>query len=299
MKHPKLKSKSNEDGSPRYKTGVHPTYDREYQLRADKSFILNDKKRANNIENSGRLYGADACRYVLHHTLEGKSKKTPGFYEMKGSLFQASIPAAQEQLKNIHQEHKRWAKQQVRKALTLELPKHWPDDLLEKRLKAEAALDVYLAERKKLIELIEKYEANEKKETEEKWLPFGPISTSFNEKAGEIDGQEVDVLSGDVPIPYICDERSPYFKMSVVDYIEMAKQWSAHIKKLGEQEAEKIIQRLEQEVKDGKRQVPPTRMQKMKLRKEAWKDLKISEKDFPKWPKDAKSVDELKKEKTA
>lgn len=297
-KHPKLKSKPNPDGSPRYKPGTHPIYDEEYELRADKSFILNDHARSRDIKNTGRLHGIESCKFVLRE-LTGEGKDSPGYYKENNSWFRARIPNATEQLKQVHSEHKRWAQQQIRQAKSLEPPKHWPKDLLQKRLKAEACLDCYLAERQKVLDTIQELKAKlHQKPDEPKMLEQGPITVQFNEKADMIDGQEWDILSQEYPVPYIASENSPYFKMPITNYLEMAREWKAHIQKLGEAEAEKLIKKMEQEYKEGKRKVPIASMQKGSLRRKHWKTLTFELDELPEWPKGAKPVDELKKETT-
>jgi hypothetical protein len=294
--HPKLKSKPNDDGTPRYKPGTHPIYDQEYQLRFKNSWILNDAARKRDLKNAGRLHDVYQCEVTLRE-LTGAGEQNRGFYKDGKSWYRARIPGAEEQLKQLFAEHKRWAQQQIRQAKYLELPKHWPKDLLQKRLKAEACLDVYMAERQKVLDTIEKIKTRlHQKPEEPKMLEQGPITVQFNEKEELIDGQQWDVLSAEYPVPFICDERSPYFKMPIVNYVEMAKEWLAHVKKLGEAEAEKLIQKMEKEFEDGKRKVPIASMQKGSLRRKHWKTLTFELDELPDWPKGVKPVDELKKQ---
>ena len=293
--HPKLKSKPNPDGSPRYKPGTHAVYDEEYQLRFKSSWILNGSARVKDLKNAGRLYDVPACKAVLRE-LTGEGKDNPGYYKEYDTWFRARIPNAEEQLKNIHAEHKRWQREQIRFARSLELPKWWPDDLLQKRLKAEAALDCYLAEKNKVEKRIEELKARDKKE-EEKSLPHGPISTQFNPKAGEIDGQAVDILSGELPVPYICDDRSPYFGMTVVGYIEMAKQWKTTMRltpDLLREDGKKLFK--EQKAEHEKESEKPFPFSKMAFTPRQMFERRIKEitkKDWPERPKGS-TVDELK-----
>lgn len=99
-------------------------------------------------------------------------------------------------------------------------PEVWPKHLLERRLLAEAGLDITKRELEVLKDQLQTRFIEPIKEAEEKsMLAFGPIGTAQlqNGVVALIDGQAVERIDG---ILVIVSEKSPYRGLAVSDYRE-------------------------------------------------------------------------------
>lgn len=106
-------------------------------------------------------------------------------------------------------------------------PEVWPKIMLERRLHAEAGLDITNRELEVLKDQLQTRFIEPIKQAEEKsMLAFGPIGTARlqNGVIALIDGQAVERVDGGILV--IVSEKSPYKGMAVSDYREfVVKPW--------------------------------------------------------------------------
>lgn len=220
----KLKTKGKASGSPRYSKGIFPAYDKEYRRLANRSNILSDPDRRD-LKNAFAGTGIGECKRDLIQLVGNDD----GFYKEEGTAFKALIPAAKNNLQDVHKDFKRWQKQQVREGHALTPPEEWPEALRTERLKAEARLDVRRAEKHVLEERIKELKKRQGKAKQREILPNGPMGrglgsrNSHDRRIQSTDGQRVSFKDGE--IPYIDEEDSPYHLMPLATYRQMSKAW--------------------------------------------------------------------------
>lgn len=281
LKRTKKPKKGNPKGERRYPEGRFRVYDETYDLKLKRSPILNAEAREKDIRHSAALLDEDECKTTLLQ-LVGNPKKDYHYLE-EGGWKVALIPNAITNLRKIQSRFKEWQKKQVRDGFALEKPKEWPRDLLEKRLKAEAILDIYRRERSKVEQVLERHKANREKEREANILEYGPQGKGLRHDPRSIrpwlvDGQRVSRNTDEVP--YIDEPSSPYHLMPLVHYRKMASDWIKHLRKLAKERHQKRVEEAK-----AKGETPPG--------SSSWRRIKVSKDELPDWPDGAKKITEL------
>ncbi|MEX0685758.1 MAG: hypothetical protein WD267_11495 [Balneolales bacterium] len=239
----KMKNTGKADGSKRYASGKYPEYHAEYQHRIKRSAILSDSAKTLWNPDSNALTGVGNARASLAE-LVGNDE---GVYVRDGHFEKARIPSIKSELEKIHNAFKIWQKRQLESGQSFELPKQWPSDLLTKRLRAEAIIDVYTREKSVLESRIVELQERAKKDHEKGILPFGPIG-ELGKKGNAIisvDGQRLTFDAKGRPV--ISETSSPYDGLSLYHYQQMAKAWvdEHHLKKNHHQEVAVILREFE------------------------------------------------------
>ena len=294
----KLKSKAPADGSRRYKKGLFPAYDQEYNRLASRSNILGDSDR-NDFKNAFSDSGIGECESSLLQLVGNDDNK----YKEEKTWYTALIPAAKENLQEVYKDFKRWQKKQVSDGQSIQLPKEWPSEMLTERLKAEARLDVRRKEKDLLEHRIQKLKEEQgKTEADKQMLPDGPIcdfdkryTGKFRrtEKLDSVDGQNISYSTEGVP--YIDDEDSPYHQMPIATYRQMSKQWMKQhrIRKI---DLAKRRNEYKQEMTEkGRADELPTmfsasKFESMLKRNGEWPEM-------PDWPEDAQTIEDIEDNK--
>ena len=167
-------------------------------------------------------------------------------------------------------------------------PEVWPRMLLERRLLAEAGLDITKRELEVLKDQLQTRFIEPIKQAEEKsMLAYGPIGTAVlrNGVIALIDGQAVERIDG---VLVIVSEKSPYKGMAVSDYREfVVKPWVIARRKQAE---ELVTKRAEELRTTGKSDISVTNSHK-----------KIHSSSLPVWPANVpfhSLVSDSEKEKT-
>ena len=292
MKRTMKKKTKKLDGKPRYPESKYPTYDETYSKLTKSSVVLNEDKRANDLYNSTALHGIGECEGTLAELIGSKD----GYYLRNNNWYKALIPVAKQNLKEVHKEFKRWQNEQVQGGYSLKKPTKWLEELLEKRLKAEALLDVRLTEKKAVELRIKQLKERQEKEHSKEILPNGTqgrIGYSGN-RIVEADKQKVSYSNG---IPFIDEPQSPYNGMPIVYYRSMCEQWKKDVGITTEQLQKRRDEMYEadrkQAFKEGK-EPPVVKLSVSGRALPVWmKRLGITKDDYPEWPKDAKPINEL------
>lgn len=210
-------------GEPRYPADEHQSYHDTYSRMVRKSVYLSASSRATDLHNSNALYGIGECQGSLTE-ITGNGQ---GYYLKQGNWYQALIPSALKELKKVHLVFKRWQNDQVQGGFALTSPKEWPRDLLEKRLKAEAVLDIRYAEKKAVEDRLNKLIEERNKKPKRTILPLGPqcrmAQASKSAPITEVDGQQVSY--NEEGVPFVDEPTSPYHGMSLFHYRQMSKAW--------------------------------------------------------------------------
>ncbi|XWN36274.1 MAG: hypothetical protein ROO71_09960 [Balneola sp.] len=294
MKRTAKRKPKNSDGKPRYPDNKYQLYHQIYKKLVNNSIILNDKKRANDLYNSTALYGIGECEGTLLELVGSRD----GYYLRSNNWYKALIPIAKQTLKEVHKEFKRWQIEQVKKGYSLERPKEWQKELLEKRLKAEALYDVRLLEKKAIENRIKELKLKQEKERSKEILPNGTqgrIGYSGN-RIIEVDKQKVSYSNG---IPFIDESQSPYNGMPIVYYRDMCEQWKIDVGITAEQLRKKrdeiYASDRKKAYKEGK-EPPVVKLPVSGRSLPVWMErLGITKSDYPKWPKNAKHISEFNK----
>lgn len=286
---PKLKRTKRSKRHRRYRVGRFSLYDETFELKEKRSPILSSTVREKDLRYSAALNDEEACKRTLTE-LVGNPEKDYHYLE-ENSWKKALIPSAKNSLHQIHYEFDEWAKKQVRNGHALEEPKNWPTNLLEKRLKAEAILDVYRKEKWLVEKTLKAYKQRDQKEREEKILKFGPQATGIkpppqnSRREWLVDGQGVSRNSKG--IPFIDEPSSPYHKMPLVYYRQLSLEWKAQLREKAEQEWEEIEEGMRHK-ETGK---VITRLAFSRLRKA--RRVKVSKDELPDWPDEAQKISDL------
>lgn len=208
----------------RYPSGTHKRYDEVYELTRVNSPIINRGLREKFIEWAGRFSSRSALeqlRLELAGGKEGKYWDTK--YTLQGQWMLAYIPNTEKKLVELEELFKQYQQQKIN--IGLPKPTTWPDDLLDKRLKCEALLDVYVDELKIIDTELKKYTDAEDEKRREK-MYFNGIGISHRQNPEnilvEIDNQQVSLIDG---LLIITDPISRYRGMAVPDYRRMADRW--------------------------------------------------------------------------
>lgn len=294
MKRTVKKKAKKLDGKPRYSGNQYPVYHQTYSKLLNNSIILNDGKRANDLNYSAALHGIGECKGTLAELVGSKD----GYYLRNKNWYKALIPVAKQNLRDVYKEFNRWQTEQVQGGYSLEKPTKWSQELLEKRLKAEALLDVRLTEKKAIELRIKQLKTLQEREQSKNILPNGTqgrIGYSDN-RIVEADRQRVSYTNG---IPFIDEPTSPYHKMPIVYYRRMCEQWKENVGITTEQLQKRRDEMYEADrkkaFKEGK-EPPVVKLAVSGRSLPVWmKRLRITKDDYPEWPKDAKPIDELNK----
>ncbi|MFP8489277.1 hypothetical protein ACKGJO_09240 [Gracilimonas sp. Q87] len=279
--------------SRRYPFGKHPAYDQAFEKAKNKSPIFNENAR--NLYNTDPINNPEAGIYELKG-MPGKD----GHYKVGTDWKLAAIPYYKSELAQLNERFKAWQRKQVENGQLLTPSEEWPDMLLDLKLKNQAILDVRKLEVKELEATIAKQEKAAQKKRKLKMLEHGPLTTGVpsslteeeRKKWSEIDGQEIS--RNDDGIPFISSEDSPYYGMPLYHYFKMAKAW---IKQMGLdndslfKERDKLFEEAQKNAVLKKLVLPSKKMGIKALKQQ--KLTKISEKDFPDWPEDAKPIHEI------
>jgi hypothetical protein len=160
-----------------------------------------------------------------------------GLFKRESQTSQAYIPAAKMELEAIEKQFKRYCKTKVLEGR--EKPEEYPKEMLTRKLKAEAKLDVTLAEKEWIEKKLSLIKDKEEIIDQEEILKYGPVASgSFHglgtpyynpqRAVAKLDGQRLHLTpeteSSDGFV-IILDNRSPYSGMRTSDYYKMAKQW--------------------------------------------------------------------------
>lgn len=193
----------------RYKDSKFPEYDNEYDYRYKRSTIL--KKRGN----------SKTVKELEQSILQIAGNKK-GYYERDDHIEMACIPSIEQELSKILNQHKIWKQRQVQDGKTLTEPTGWPDDLLFKRSRCEAAIDIYKLEKSILEKHLKKL-----KETPNKDMLKNGLADKLIQKGStsiSVDGQR---LSHDKEgRPFISEPQSPYNGMYLYHYRRLCKTWN-------------------------------------------------------------------------
>ena len=288
----------------RYKTGQHPEYDNAYTDLRNKSPILNSAVRSQSMTEAGALQSKDACRYQKLR-ITGQDQNDGYYFDRYYESWKMGLLAAAElHLHQLNQRFETWAQRQVAEGKMIERPTEMPDDMDAERLRLEAQVDVHKAEIAAIDKTIKEFEEQEKKASPS-MLQSGP--------AGRIDNLEQEALDamakhGRVPMadgqrisfkgitPFIDEPDSPYHRMPVATYRQMANQWRNQWKKQVESQYEK------DDVHGGYRHKESgeiiTGMMFASRKKPGGSGRqKVPREHWPEWPEGAKTVDELHEEK--
>ncbi|MFY0684037.1 MAG: hypothetical protein JXR20_05750 [Balneola sp.] len=280
------------DGSPRYPKSKNQIYHDTYDKLMKNSVIFNDAKRSKDLSNATIMFGISESKGALIELI-GNEK---GYYRKEGNWYEALIPIAKKAMIPVLNEFKRWQDQQVRSGLSLTRPKKWPTDLEEKRLKAEAVLDIRIAEKKALENHIKELEKAKESERKQLVLPNGPqgrmAQANSNSPITAADGQQVSyTLDG---IPFISEKDSPYFGMSIFEYRKMCKIWKREMGLMPEQlrkKAEEIFLEQTQQAKQEAKEPPTRRLSTSEVRIPEWMErLGITKSEWPNWPEGVEQV---------
>ncbi len=282
--------KAPKDGKPRYSANEHPLYHITYNRLKQNSVFLSESIRSNSFHDSNVLHGIGECKGSLIE-LTGNDK---GYYLKEENWYEALIPSALKALRKVKAEFKRWQDGQVRSGLAIIRPKEYPKDLLEKRLKAEALLDIRYAEKKAVVDRLKELQERKQKAVEKNILPFGP--QGHLPKAGQtitnVDGQNVSY--SEEGIPFINEPSSPYHGMPIFHYRQMCKDWKRKMGLMPDQLREKAQQIFleKKELAKAEGTAPPLFppvVSEFKIGQ--WMErLGISKEDYPEWPEDATSL---------
>lgn len=287
---PKLKrtnkpKKADPKGKRRYSAGRYSIYDRTYDLKKKRSPILNSEARSNDIRYAGALMEEGACKKTLLE-LDGNPDKHNHYLDESGEWQMALIPGAKNNLRKIHREFKQWQRKQVQEGFAIEKPTEWPKDLLEKRLKAEAIVDIYRREKAKVKQILKEHKRKAEKERQKKILEFGPQGKGLRHDPNSsrpwlIDGQRIS--RNGYGVPYIDEPSSPYHEMPIAIYRKISAKWRDHQMK----KAKESMAKREKECKEKGELVPGSII--------SWRNLKLPKDDFPDWPEGAKKISDIGK----
>ncbi|MBN1181803.1 MAG: hypothetical protein JXB49_05905 [Bacteroidales bacterium] len=227
----------------RYKRGTYKIYNEHYNMLRLSSQILN----GGSIRPSIHMIFWDK-QSILGMILELEGNEQ-GKYFKSGELRYAKIPIVQEQLKSIKNRFYEYQRQKRNEGF--EQTDKYPPFLERERLLTEAQLDVLKEELTELNRRLSTYTDQEKTESDSKVLAYG-LRCHCKLKDGRIftiDGQYVKEING---VMTINDQRSPYDKLPVSEYRQLAKQWLSDRK---EADRKKLL-RLQEQAKAENKPIP-------------------------------------------
>ena len=200
----------------RYKIGEQPIYDRAFDILISTRLISNPHK-STNIYDSWvyyKLQDREGIEYLLY-LWKGDDQ---GYYYKNGEKLPSDLKAAEDDLQEVHNEFKRMQQRWInwgRKP-----PTEMPEDMMERKLKAEAKVDVIKDEIRKLEKALNAFKEKEAKIRKGQVLKYGPKGSGSQRNGilAEIDGQ---VVKPDKEgVLRIADELSPYNGLEVWRYRE-------------------------------------------------------------------------------
>jgi len=234
----------------------HDTFDRE-RIESD---ILNSGDKKPNIHTL--FLGDRRTLLSLELELEGKDS-TEGYTDEQGNVRLGAIPSLRVRLEEVERDwnnHRQLSINAGRPA-----PKDWPPELLERKLKLEARLDVREEELQVVQKWLKGMEDRKESERTGEVLKYGLRGTAQlnGGKIVTLDGQRVSETPEGVF--YIDEPSSKYDGMSTVTYFGL-------VKEADRWRREKLKQMREEAAKDGSRNKPiPSNLRG----------------PLPDWPKDA------------
>lgn len=202
----------------RYKVGLNPVYDREFNSRRIGSRVINGGNMLPGVNTI--IWDKSACIGLLLE-LRGSDD---GYFYRNGLPVKADIPNCHEKITKLEKDFANYQQEAVNRGYPK--PAQWPAELIEERFKREAQLDVMEEERDVIQERLDKFIAEERKRETDKMLMQGPSGNRRlqNGMLVEIDGQEVEQINGRF---VITQTESPYFGVSVTDYQEhISEPWA-------------------------------------------------------------------------
>jgi hypothetical protein len=224
-------------------------------------------------------------------TIIGDAK---GLFKREDSVFVAAIPNAQHELEAIEQDFKRYARSRVLEGR--EKPTEYPKEILTKKLKAEARLDVRLAEKAWLEKKLSEIEDTEDVIEQLDMLKYGLVGSGCFHGLGteaynparcraELDGQLLHLTPDNEELNQdgfviILDPRSPYNGLRTSDYYKLCKIWKLERVRKEQERFKKLKEQCQREGKE-----VPTRA----LFKSA---SIVATKDLPPYPEWAKKYDQ-------
>ncbi len=227
-------------------SGDNPRYDFFYDHFRYSSDILHGRNTFGMTLSDLR-----GCQNALA-SLIGNSKDQPGYYKVEGKYKIALLPSLELDEKIILLEHENYYCQ--RKVNSgFRIPTVWSPDLLEKKNRVMARIDVCRDEITAIEKKIAEFEAS-KVASENEFLQWGPMGGAHGgfvngiaREIIELDGQRVDIVNR---IPTIVEETSPYRWVLCCDYYDyILTAWRAQRKVL---DAELLIRLQEQARAEGR-----------------------------------------------
>ncbi len=146
-------------------------------------------------------------------------------YYRNGVQQPALLPLIEEKLYELNEEFAEVQRSYKKQGKII--PDKMLPDMLDKKLRLEAEMDVNLAELKILTQSLAEFTDKEQIESQERVLKFG-LSQFGRLRDGvlvELDGQRISALSdGEL---FIDDPRSPYNDLKVLEYRRLSNEWKA------------------------------------------------------------------------
>ena len=262
----------------RYEPGIFPIYDRTYEQVMSREWPSNPERTIELIEGP--------------ETEPENGKKTARMlYADNEAPKQGKLEALKPKFAELEEKHEFASYEMVRKGESLAPDTSWNGPLLESLLELQALKDAYCELARQAREQIKLEAEKAKAEKEANILRYGlsgePIlphkghESDFqghpNAKPVEVDGQYIS-LHPDSHIPYL--DEGPYKGMILMDYRAMAESW----RKDNALDEQSIEQLNEKRLDSGK---PKTNYRSL------YKSKGLTEKDFPKFPKDARKIDDI------
>ena len=207
----------------RYRIGKEVIYDRFFNNFLMESKILNNQSSILNFES----YDEKGIKKNIAQIIGFKNGK----YFSNDKPVLAILPSLENEHKQIHNEFKNFQQRQVNEGNRR--PTIEPPELLEKRLKIEANIDVTKTELTLLEKKLEEFENKVVKANNENVLKYG-VKGSGKLRNGvlcEVDGQKISLTREKILV--IDDKRSCYNGMLTADYFEkIVKPWGKAKSKL-------------------------------------------------------------------
>lgn len=207
----------------RYRIGTHEIYDERYNYLKQRGSSILSPQNFDMSDTATRMRTESGLRSLLEMWEGDENGMTKN---KQGRTVPSKLKEAKNALTEIDKkfEHLRWKALQEGKVP----PEDMPADLQEKKIEAEAKLDIVKEEIAELKKRLKVFEDKQQKKSDSDMLKYGPKGR-INLHGGipkEIDGQRANVDKHGIPI--IDDERSPYDGMTVMAYTALvAEPWEA------------------------------------------------------------------------
>lgn len=247
----------------RYKVGINPRYDREFDWRKGQSGILN---RANNSSVSFDLWSESGVQNLLIERIGEQDGLVadPNGYWISGLLRAAreAVAAVDTRFENMVIKAKRAGRYP---------PETMPEELVNEKLVMEARLDICQEEIDQLKKMLAKHQTRKQAEDDHLILAQGPMgTTSGADPPRSVDGQKI--RWDEIQKHFIIDcEKSPYHLLRLPDYYAHVSRPWREAKRVAHNEAYAKAHDLE--ASDGARK---------KWGEEAARILRAP--DYPPWP---------------